>query len=186
MEMRVEPTALDGVLLVYPGRAEDERGFFMESYRRDVWAMHGLTQTYVQDNHSRSKHGVIRGLHYQDARAPQHRVVRCTMGEVFDVVVDLRMTSKTFGQWIGLRLSADVPRSLIVPPEFGHGFAVLSTWAEMQYKASGLYCQDAFQTIAWDDRELAIPWPVADPVLTDRDRHDGLTLAAYRHRPHFS
>jgi len=170
MNIRVVPTEIAGVRLIEPESFEDQRGFFFESYSRRRFAEHGLDFDFVQDNHSRSARGVLRGFHYQDASAPQWRLVRCSVGEIFDVVVDLRPSSPTYGKWKGVHLSAANRHQLLIPPEFAHGFCVLSESAEVEYKCTDLYDPEDEIGIAWNDPALAIPWPVVEPILSDRDR----------------
>jgi len=185
MDIRIQPTEIDGVLIIAPGCFEDERGFFFESYNKAVWLRHGLDHNFVQDNHSRSGSNVVRGLHFQDDTAPQFRVVRCTVGEVFDVVVDLRVGSPTFGRWLGATLSATNRNQLLIPPGFAHGFAVLTEFAEIQYKVSSYHKPSAERTLAWNDAEVGIKWPLTDPVLSERDRILGRPLQEYRSNPCF-
>lgn len=180
MDISVRKTEIEGVLIISPDCFEDQRGFFFESYHKAVWARHGIHLQFVQDNHSRSRKNVVRGFHFQDNTAPQYRVVRCTVGEVFDVVVDLRVGSPTFGRWLGVRLSAANREQLVIPPEFAHGFAVMSDVAEIQYKVSGHHVPAAERTLAWDDPEVAVKWPVEHPVLSDRDRAMGKSLKDYK------
>jgi len=168
--MRRIDTAIDGVCLIEPVVHGDHRGFFMESYHKDRFAALGIEHDFVQDNHSRSRAGVLRGLHYQLGR-PQAKLVRATRGRVFDVVVDLRRGSSSFGRWVGADLSEDNRRMLFAPAGFGHGFLVLSEIAEFQYKCSDFYAPDEERGIRWDDPSIAIDWPLGDldPVLSDRD-----------------
>ncbi len=185
MNVTVTPAELPGVLLVRPDAFEDARGFFCESYHRDKLAAQGVDVPFVQDNHSRSGRGVVRGLHFQAPPAGQYRLVRCTAGEVFDVAVDLRPDSPTYGRWMGVRLSAANRLQVLLPPAFAHGFAVLSDAAEVQYKCSAHHDPAAERTLAWDDPDLAIAWPVATPVLSAKDRTTGLAFRAYRAAPLF-
>jgi dTDP-4-dehydrorhamnose 3,5-epimerase len=168
--MRRIDTAIDGVCLIEPVVHGDHRGFFMESYHKDRFAALGIEHDFVQDNHSRSRAGVLRGLHYQLGR-PQAKLVRATRGRVFDVVVDLRRGSPSFGRWVGAELSEDNRRMLFAPAGFGHGFLVLSEIAEFQYKCSDFYAPEEERGIRWDDRSIAIDWPLdgLEPVLSDRD-----------------
>ncbi len=184
MQFHIVPTRIEGVLIIEPRLFRDARGFFMESYNRRAFAELGIPQEFVQDNHSRSVKGVIRGLHYQDMRAPQTKLVRCTLGRVWDVVVDLRVGSPTFGQWEAVELSAENARMLLVPIGFAHGFAVLSEVAEVQYKCDGYYAPDAEGAIRWDDPDLAIPWPIEAPLLSQKDAA-APTLRAYLQAPRF-
>jgi dTDP-4-dehydrorhamnose 3,5-epimerase len=173
--MRVIPTALPDVALVEPRVFRDARGWFFESWNRRTLAAAGLDVDFVQDNHSRSIRGVLRGLHYQVEHA-QGKLVRVVVGEVFDVAVDLRERSPTFGRHVALRLSADEPRMLWVPPGFAHGFVVLSDVAEFLYKTTDYWFPEHERTLLWNDPALGIDWPVADPLLAPKDAA-GLPLA---------
>lgn len=168
--MRRIDTDIEGVCLIEPVVHGDHRGFFMESYHKDRFAKLGIDHDFVQDNHSRSRAGVLRGLHYQLGR-PQAKLVRATRGRVFDVVVDLRRGSPSFGRWVGAELSEENRRMLFAPAGFGHGFLVLSEIAEFQYKCSDFYAPDEERGIRWDDPSIAIDWPLGgvEPVLSDRD-----------------
>ena len=176
--MKVEPGALAGVLLLEPNVFGDARGFFFESYNRKAFAQAtGLDVEFVQDNHSRSSKNVLRGLHYQ-LRQPQGKLVRVTVGEIWDVVVDLRRGSPTFGRWSAVALGAATRRMLWVPAGFAHGFLVLSEHAEVQYKATDYYAPEHERSLLWNDPALAISWPLSgEPVITDKDRR-GKPLAA--------
>ncbi len=185
MDIRVVDTGIDGVVVIEPDFFQDHRGFFFESYNKKRFAEHGLEHTFVQDNHSRSGRGVLRGLHYQTMDAPQHRLIRCTVGEVWDVVVDLRVGSPTFGRWYGAALSAENKKQVLVAPEFAHGFVVLSEFAEVQYKCTNYHNPSAEACLAWNDPQVQIAWPVRDPILSDRDRTSGKTLQAYLQNPSF-
>ncbi|MBC7235379.1 MAG: dTDP-4-dehydrorhamnose 3,5-epimerase [Chloroflexi bacterium] len=167
--MRVIPTSLPDVLIVEPDVYGDERGFFMESYSRRKYAALGIDVEFVQDNHSRSSRGVLRGLHYQ-ARPGQAKLVRVVSGEVYDVAVDIRHGSPTFGKWVGVVLSAENKRQLYIPVGFAHGFCVLSEMADFLYKVSSYYDPTEERGIVWDDPDLAIDWPVEEPILSPRDR----------------
>ena len=166
--MRVIPTALPDVAIVEPRVFRDARGWFFESWNRRTLAAAGLDADFVQDNHSRSIRGVLRGLHYQVEHA-QGKLVRVVVGEVFDVAVDLRERSPTFGRHVALRLSADDPRMLWVPPGFAHGFVVLSEVAEFLYKTTDYWYPEHERTLLWNDPALGIDWPVADPLLAPKD-----------------
>jgi dTDP-4-dehydrorhamnose 3,5-epimerase len=159
------------VVVLEPRVYEDHRGFFMESYNLRTFADLGIPHRFVQDNHSRSVRGVLRGLHYQ-LRCPQAKLVRVTQGRVFDVAVDIRRGSPSFGSWLGVELTADNRRMLFAPEGFAHGFLVLSETAEFQYKCSDFYAPEDERGIAWNDPTLAIEWPLQgiEPVLSDRDR----------------
>ena len=166
--MRVIPTALPDVRIVEPRVFRDARGWFFESWNRRTLAGAGLDVDFVQDNHSRSIRGVLRGLHYQVEHA-QGKLVRVVVGEVFDVAVDLRERSPTFGRHVALRLSAEEPRMLWVPPGFAHGFVVLSDVAEFLYKTTDYWYPEHERTLLWNDPALGIDWPVADPLLAPKD-----------------
>lgn len=169
--MKVIDTAIPDVLIMEPTVFGDERGFFLESFnqRRFNDAV-GREVNFVQDNHSRSAQGVLRGLHYQVVQ-PQGKLVRCTVGEVFDVAVDIRANSSTFGQWVGVHLSAENKRQLWIPEGFAHGFVVLSEIADFQYKATDYYAPEHERAIHWDDPALAIEWPLScPPLLSEKDK----------------
>ena len=168
--MNVVHTGLPDVLVLEPKVFGDARGFFLESWNAREFAAAGIAAAFVQDNHSRSSRGVLRGLHYQVAQA-QGKLVRVIAGEVYDVAVDLRRASPAFGRWVGVALSADNRRMVWIPPGFAHGFLVVSEAAEVLYKATDYYAPEHERTIAWDDPELAIAWPLAGaPTLSARDR----------------
>jgi len=176
--MKVSATALDGVKLIEPRVFGDERGFFMESWNARAFAEAGIDAAFVQDNHSRSRKGVLRGLHYQLEHA-QGKLVRCATGEVFDVVVDLRRSSVTFGRAFGVALSSDNRRMLWVPPGFAHGFLVMSDFADFLYKTTDFWYPEHERTLLWNDPALGIGWPSLDGelVLTPKDAA-GTPLAA--------
>ncbi|RXZ45453.1 dTDP-4-dehydrorhamnose 3,5-epimerase [Crenobacter cavernae] len=169
--MQVNETGLEGPLLLSPAVHRDERGFFLESYNARAFnEAVGREVVFVQDNHSASTKGVLRGLHYQNPR-PQGKLVRVTAGEMWDVVVDLRRTSPTFGRWFGTVLSAENRLQLWIPEGFAHGFLTLSDIAEVQYKTTDYWVRDAERCIAWNDADIGIAWPLAGgPILSDRDR----------------
>ena len=163
-------TTLPGVCLLKPKVFADDRGFFMETFNQRVLTELGIERHWVQDNHSRSARGVLRGLHYQLGR-PQAKLVRATFGRVFDVAVDIRRGSATFGRWTGAELSDHNKLMLFAPEGFAHGFVVLSEAAEFQYKCSDFYAPDEEYSIAWDDPEIGINWPLGDlePTLSAKD-----------------
>jgi dTDP-4-dehydrorhamnose 3,5-epimerase len=167
--VKVETTPLSGLLVVRPDVFRDARGFFLETYHARRYAEHGVAATFVQDNHSHSTRGTLRGLHAQRAR-PQGKLVRAVAGEMFDVVVDIRRGSPTFGRWFGIRLSGENFVQLYVPPGFAHGFCVLSEQVDVEYKCTDFYDRSDEITVAWDDPAIGIEWPVSDPTLSDRDR----------------
>jgi dTDP-4-dehydrorhamnose 3,5-epimerase len=168
--MNIIPTDIPEVLIIEPKVFGDERGFFFESYNERQWEEKtGLRTRFVQDNHSRSAKGVLRGLHYQIGQ-PQGKLVRCVVGEVFDVAVDLRRSSPTFGKWSGALLSAENKRQMWVPEGFAHGFLVLSDAAEFLYKTTDYYAPENERGIVWNDPELGIDWPIeGEPVLSKKD-----------------
>ena len=165
------PTRLDGPILIQPRTVADDRGFFMETYRREPYREAGVIGDFVQDNHSRSARGTIRALHFQ-TEPGQPKLVRVARGRVFDVVVDLRLSSPTFGEWESFELDDVQHRQLYVPIGFAHGFCVLSDVADFVYKVGSYYDPDTERGIAWDDPDLAIPWPTPDPVVSERDRRN--------------
>lgn len=175
--MNIIETSLPGVLALEPKVFGDARGFFFESYNKRVLAeAAGIDAEFVQDNHSLSARNVLRGLHYQ-IRQPQGKLVRVVAGEVFDVAVDIRKDSPTFGKWAGVHLSADNKRMMWVPPGFAHGFLVLSESAEFLYKTTDYYAPEYERCIRWDDPDIGIVWPLAGaPLLSDKDRQ-GVALA---------
>ncbi len=169
--MQVLDTQLDDVKIVEPAVFGDDRGFFMETWSRAAFEQSGLPFDFVQDNHSRSAQGVLRGLHYQ-IKHPQGKLVRVTSGEVFDVAVDLRRSSKQFGQWVGVHLSATNKRQLWVPPGFAHGFYVLSEFADFQYKCTDIYAPDYERSLLWNDPDVGVEWPLlpeGEPQLAAKD-----------------
>jgi dTDP-4-dehydrorhamnose 3,5-epimerase len=163
-------TKLDGVVLLEPAVYGDDRGFLLETYRRDLWAEHGVEVEFVQHNHSRSAKNTLRGIHFQ-TEPGQAKLVRCPRGRIFDVAVDLRRDSPTYGQWEGYELDDETHRQLFVPVGFGHGFAVLSDVADVAYLCSSTYDPATESGIAWDDPDVAVEWPIAEPLLSDRDRN---------------
>jgi len=176
--MEFIPTAIPDVVLIVPRVFGDDRGFFLETYRQDVFEAACGPVNFLQDNHSGSRQGTLRGLHYQ-LRQAQGKLVRAVAGEIFDVAVDIRQGSPTFGQWVGARLSAENKHQLWVPAGFAHGFYVLSAWAEVFYKASSYYAPEWERGIRWDDPAIGIAWPLAEggaPLLSEKD-HRNPTLA---------
>ena len=178
--MRVTRMEIPEVVLLEPTVHRDDRGYFLETYRRDRYAEAGVPHDFVQDNRSKSTKGVLRGLHAQRAR-PQGKLVQCVQGKIFDVAVDIRRGSPTFGQWTGVELSEDNRRQLWVPAGLAHGFLVLSEAAEVLYKTTDYYAPEHERSIAWDDPTIAIDWPLAalglaEPLLSGKDRA-GVTLA---------
>ncbi len=169
--MKCTPTELPDVLLIEPKVFADSRGFFLETFQREKYRQIGITEDFVQDNHSGSSGGILRGLHYQ-IRQPQGKLIWIAAGEVFDVAVDLRHSSPTFGKWVGMGLSADSKAQLWIPPGFAHGFYVTSNWAEVYYKATDYYAPEWERTLLWNDPALGIDWPLVDghaPLLSPKD-----------------
>ncbi len=167
--MKLVETPLPGVLIVEPRVFRDERGFFLEVWNAATFAAQGLDVGFVQDNHSLSQHGTLRGLHVQLPKS-QGKLVRCTEGTVFDVAVDIRRGSPTFGRWFGVELSAENFRQLWVPPDFAHGFCVLSPRAQVEYKCTEIYDAKADLAIAWNDPAIGIGWPIQAPLLSPKDQ----------------
>src|SRR5262249_5822350 len=166
--MRFDKGDLPGLLLIEPQCFHDERGFFLESYHAGRYRDHGIVDNFVQDNHSRSVQGVLRGLHFQIKR-PQAQLVTAIRGRVFDVAVDLRRDTASFGRWFGVELSEDGPRQLYMAPGFAHGFCVLSEFADLHYKVSQFFNGDDEGGIYWADRDIGIQWPVDTPLVSKRD-----------------
>jgi dTDP-4-dehydrorhamnose 3,5-epimerase len=169
--MQILRTTIPEVIILEPKIFGDERGFFMETYQARQFAELGIPTQFVQDNHSGSRQGILRGLHYQ-LRQAQGKLVRVITGKIFDVAVDLRKTSPTFGQWVGATLSAQNKHLIWIPSGFAHGFYVLSDWAEIVYKATDYYAPEWERSILWSDPELGIEWPLIDqqpPVLSAKD-----------------
>lgn len=167
--VRCTELEIPGLLLIEPRVFRDDRGAFFESYSRDRYADAGLPSEFVQDNHAVSVAGTLRGLHFQ-RRVPQGKLVRALAGTVYDVAVDLRHGSKTYGEWVGVELSADNALQLFVPRGFAHGYCTVGGPAEVAYKCDAPYVPDDQHGVRWDDPSLAIPWPVASPVLSEKDR----------------
>ena len=170
MPLTFESTDIPGVLIVEPRLFADDRGFLMETYKRSEFQAAGIDVPLVQENHSRSTAGTLRGLHYQRDPKAQGKLVRVVLGEIFDVAVDIRAGSPTFGRWVGLMLSAANRKSIYVPPGFAHGFCVLSPDAEVIYKTTEEYAPQLEEGILWNDPALAIAWPIDNPTLSPRDR----------------
>lgn len=167
--MKVIQTRLPGVLIIEPKVFGDERGFFVECYQAPRYREVGIELPFVQDNHSRSRQGVLRGLHFQRKR-PQGKLVRVTRGAVFDVAVDINPESPTCGQYVGVELTADNHHQLWIPPGYAHGFCVLSDVADFQYKCTDLYDPTDEGGLIWNDPDVRIPWPIQQPSLSDKDQ----------------
>jgi dTDP-4-dehydrorhamnose 3,5-epimerase len=175
-----EPTAIPDVVLISPRLHGDARGFFMETYKRSDFAAAGIDVAFVQENHSRSGAGTLRGLHYQREPRAQGKLVRVVRGAIYDVAVDIREGSPTFGKWVAATLSADNRKAIYVPPGFAHGFCVTAEDAEVIYMTTDEYAPELEQGIPWNDPALAIPWPVANPTLSARDRQWPSLATAFR------
>ncbi|HIP75245.1 MAG TPA: dTDP-4-dehydrorhamnose 3,5-epimerase [Thermococcus paralvinellae] len=158
------------VVLIKPKVFEDERGFFMETYKKSEFEKAGIKGEFIQDNHSKSKYGVLRGLHFQRNPYAQAKIVRCVRGIIYDVAVDLRRNSPTFGKWVGMILSEYNKYQLYIPRGFAHGFLVLSDVAEVVYKVDNVYASDYEAGIIWNDRSINIQWPIDEPILSQKDQ----------------
>ena len=184
MKIQLTKTPIADLLLIDINYSHDDRGFFIEPWHKKDFARAGLNLEFVQEGHSRSKKDVLRGLHYQDLSAPMGKLARCTYGSVFEVAVDLRMSSATFGRWFGVELSAKKKQLLWVGVGLALGFAVLSDFAEVQYKQTGYYTPASEGTLTWNDLDVGITWPVKKPILSFRDLH-GQSLSQYKKNPAF-
>lgn len=170
-QMNVTETALPGVLLIEPRVFGDSRGFFLETFAAERYAEAGITGPFIQDNWSHSCRGTLRGLHFQ-IQHPQGKLVHVMQGEIYDVAVDVRQDSPTFGKWVGVTLSAENKRQLWIPPGFAHGFAVLSETADFVYKCTDSYAPEHERTLLWDDESIGVEWPLeGEPILSDKDRN---------------
>lgn len=166
--MKIVETSLPGVLVIEPQVFGDKRGFFLETFREDTFKKAGIEELFVQDNHSRSAFGVLRGLHYQLTQ-PQGKLVRVVTGRVFDVAVDIRFGSPTFAQWYGVTLDEESKKMMYIPPGFAHGFVVLSEVADFVYKCTDYYHAESEQGILWNDSQIGIDWPVLEVNLSEKD-----------------
>jgi dTDP-4-dehydrorhamnose 3,5-epimerase len=182
--MRFTPTEIPEVLLVEPDVHGDSRGFFLETYHQEKYRQGGIADSFVQDNHSRSAGRVLRGLHAQ-RQHPQGKLVRAVEGAIFDVAVDIRRGSPTFKRWVARVLSAENHFQLWVPPGFAHGFCVLGDGAQVEYKCTTLYDQEDEITVAWNDPEVGVRWPVEDPVLSAKDAEAPRLVAIFDALPTF-
>jgi dTDP-4-dehydrorhamnose 3,5-epimerase len=167
--MKVAKCHLQGVLVIEPVRHGDDRGFFLETFEEARYREHGVAESFVQDNHSRSARNVLRGLHFTKNR-PQAQIVTVMRGRIFDVVVDVRKGSPTFGKWFGTELGEGAPTQVYMPHGFAHGFCVLSDWADLHYKVSERYDPSDEGGLLWNDEDVKIAWPVVDPIISPRDR----------------
>ncbi len=169
-DFQFEPTPIPGLILIQPKIAEDERGFFLEDYNRRTFAEQGIDVEFIQDNHSHSSRGVLRGLHFQREPMAQDKLVRVVSGEVYDVAADLRVGSPHYGQWFGTRLSAENKQMMFVPQGFAHGFQVLSPTVDFLYKVSNYYSPAHEAGIIWNDPDLGIDWPISESILSAKDQ----------------
>jgi dTDP-4-dehydrorhamnose 3,5-epimerase len=181
MDIKIEARHFRDAVVLVPDVFQDARGFFMETFREDQFRQHGLPTQFVQDNHSRSVRGVVRGLHFQ-WEPPMGKLMRVTLGSAFLVAVDIRKNSPTLGKWVGVEASAENRRQVWAPAGFARGFCVLSEAAEIQYKCTGIYNNKAESGILWNDPAIGIEWPVRDPILSDKDKN-AQTLAQWLARP---
>lgn len=171
MPFTFEPTALEAAIIIIPRVFADERGFFLESFKKSEFEAAGLPGRFVQENHSQSARGILRGLHFQRAPKAQGKLVRVIAGEIFDVAVDVRPDSSTYLKWVGVTLSADNQRQFYIPPGCAHGFAVVSDEAQVIYKTTEEYAPELESGLRWDDPKLGITWPVGAPVVSGRDQN---------------
>ena len=176
--MKFTPTSIPDVILIEPRVFEDSRGFFMETFQGELFRENGITANFVQDSQSGSYRGFLRGLHYQ-IKQPQGKLVRVIVGEIFDVCVDLRLFSPSFGKWVGMNLSADNRKQLWIPPGFAHGFYVLSDLAEVVYKETDYYAPQWERILLWNDPEIGIEWPITSLFISDKDARGSTLFAAY-------
>ncbi len=171
MPFEFEKQEIEGVILVKPKVFGDNRGFFMETYRKSEFFQNGITCDFIQDNHSKSSKGVLRGLHYQATPKPQAKLIRCSKGKVFDVIVDLRKNSKTFGKWFKAELSEENKNMLFIPAGFAHGFVGLSDEAELLYKTDTEFFPELDRGLLWNDEEIGIDWGIDfEPILSEKDK----------------
>lgn len=170
MSFEFEKFEIEGLMLVKPKVFGDNRGFFMETYKKSDFLKNGIEVEFVQDNHSKSCKGVLRGLHYQAAPKSQAKLVRCTKGRIYDIAVDLRKDSKTFSKWLKVELSEDNKNMLYIPEGFAHGFVVLSDVAELIYKTSTEFCPEFDRGLLWNDNTINIDWGIDNPILSEKDK----------------
>jgi dTDP-4-dehydrorhamnose 3,5-epimerase len=169
MPFKFKKLNIPGLILIEPQVFEDERGFFLETYKEKDFKKNGIKEKFLQENHSKSKKGVLRGLHFQKEPFAQGKLIRVIRGEIFDVAVDIRKRSKTYGKWLGINLSDKNKKMLYIPPGFAHGFCVLSNFAEVVYKCTKPYSLKHEGGIRWDDKALNIKWPVKNPIVSKKD-----------------
>lgn len=184
MEPKITRTTFEGLFIIESKIFNDQRGFFTESWNKKNFSNVGLGADFIQENHSLSKKGVLRGIHYQNMQEPIIKLVRCISGEIYDVVIDLRLSSNTFGRWFGIYLNENNNKQLYIPIGFAHGFIAISDFAEVEYKQDGYYNTSSEGTIAWDDKDIAIDWPIKNPILSEKDKK-GMSLKEYIKTPAF-
>jgi dTDP-4-dehydrorhamnose 3,5-epimerase len=184
LKTRLTQTPLESLVIVDIDYFQDERGFFIESWHKRDFASAGLDLEFVQEGHSRSGYGVLRGIHYQDMTAPMGKLVRCIVGKILDVAVDLRVSSPTFGKWFSVELSAENKRQLYVPVGFGHAFQALTEVVEVCYKQTGYYSPPSEGSVAWNDPDIGVEWPIKNPTLSKRDLN-AMSLKEYLKKPAF-
>lgn len=170
MPFEFEKLAIEGLVLIKPRVFGDDRGFFLESYKKSDFIVNGINVEFVQDNHSRSTKGVLRGLHYQAYPCQQAKLVRCTKGKIYDIAVDIRKDSSTFGKWLKVELSEENKNMFFIPEGFAHGFVVLSDEAELLYKTNHEYSLDHDRGLLWCDEEIGIDWGIDNPILSEKDK----------------
>jgi dTDP-4-dehydrorhamnose 3,5-epimerase len=185
MKTTLTETPFAGLVVVDIDYFQDERGFFMESWHKRDFAEAGLNVEFVQEGHSRSGYGILRGMHYQNMQAPMGKLIRCTFGKIFDAAVDLRMSSPTFGKWFGIELSAENKHQVYIPPGFAHGFEALEEAVEVQYKQTGFYTPSSEGILLWNDPDVGVAWPIKHPTLSKKDQN-GAPLQEYRKNPAFT
>lgn len=185
MKVRVTQTEIPDLIIIDIDYFSDERGFFIEPWHKRDFQKAGLNLEFVQEGHSQSRKNVLRGMHYQDKKAPMGKLIRCTRGKIFDVALDIRKSSPTLGKWFGIELTEENKRQLYIPSGFAHGFFTLSDIAEVQYKQTGFYTPKSEGTIKWDDPDININWPTKKPILSNRDQN-GRSFQQYLKRPAFN
>ncbi|MCL5071165.1 MAG: dTDP-4-dehydrorhamnose 3,5-epimerase [Actinobacteria bacterium] len=185
MKVRLKQTEIPGLLIIDIDYFSDGRGFFIEPWHRRDFQEAGLNLEFVQEGHSQSKKNVLRGMHYQDKKAPMGKLIRCTRGKIFDVAVDIRISSPTLGKWFSIELNEENKTQLYIPPGFAHGFYTLTDLAEVQYKQTGFYTPQAEGIIKWNDPDININWPARNPILSKKDQN-AMSLKDYSKDPAFT
>lgn len=185
MKIKITKTQIPNLLIIDIDYFSDKRGFFIEPWHKKDFQKAGLNLKFVQEGHSQSKKNVLRGLHYQNKKAPMGKLIRCTRGKIFDIAVDIRMSSPTFGKWFSIELNEENKRQLYIPPGFAHGFYTLTELAEVQYKQTGFYTPQAEGILKWNDPDINITWPTKNPILSKKDQN-AMSLKDYSKDPAFS